>query len=172
MRLWPQTRLWQILIGLALAFFVYSAGTYLGVPLLIRYVARNQGRVLHRQITTGVVTFNPYKLRLIVADVGMAARDSSQPFIAIAQVNVRLSWSSLWRRALVVKQLVIDRPSIHAVREGPSTFDFSDLLPPVGPRQNSRGKPLRFAVSNIEVNGGRIVLDDAVVKQQHRIDDI
>ena len=135
MRLWPQTRLWRILFSLALAFLVYSAGTYLGVPPLIRYVARNQGRILHRQITTGVVTFNPYKLRLIVDDVQMDGRDAAQPFIAIAQVNLRLSWSSLWRRALVVKQLAVERPSIHAVRLGPTTFDFSDLIPPVG-RQN------------------------------------
>jgi hypothetical protein len=173
MRLKAPTRLVRILAGLVLTFVVYSVGLYFGVPAVVRYVARNQAAgALHRHITLGDVKFNPYKLHLLITNLRVAARDTPQAFIAVGRMNLRLSWTSLFHLALVVKQFKLDGPSIHVVRVAPRMFDVSDLLLPSGNTQRKGAKSIGFAVSNIEVNDGRIVFDDQVLKQQHRIEHI
>src|SRR5713101_6345317 len=164
MKIWPKTWLTRILSALVFVFLAYSAAAYFGVPAVIRHLAQNQtAAALHRQITVGDIRFNPYRLRLVIADLSVAGRDGSQHFIDIGRVNLRLSWTSLSHLALVVKELTVERPSIRVVRLGPRTFDFSDVLPSFGQGRKSNAASLFFAVSNIEVNNGLILFDDRVL---------
>ncbi|HKV53294.1 MAG TPA: hypothetical protein VJN94_01515, partial [Candidatus Binataceae bacterium] len=123
MRYWPKRRFERILLWVAIVFVVYSVGTWLGVPALVRYIAQNQvAAALERRVSVGKVTFNPYKLRFNVLNLHIRGREPSEPFVDIARVDLRLSWTSIYRLALVVKEITVDGPSIHLVRTGPRTF--------------------------------------------------
>ena len=174
MRIWPKARSSRVVLWMAISFVVYSVGTYFGVPALLRYVARNQATfALHRQVSLGKVSFNPYKLRLSIANLRVDEHDGSGTFVDIGRIKLRLSWTSLYRLALVVKAISVDHPQIHVVRTAPQTFNFSDLLQSTStsPPQQA-GKRAHFAISNIQLNNGRILFDDHVLKQQHRVDKI
>jgi hypothetical protein len=174
MRIWPKARSSRVVLWMAISFVLYSVGTYFGVPALSRYVARNQVSIaLHRQVSIGKVSFNPYKLRLLIANLRVAEHDGSGTFVDIGRIKLRLSWTSLYRLALVVKAITVDHPSIHVVRTAPQTFNFSDLIQPTStsPPQQPR-KPAHFAISNLQLNNGRILFDDQVLKRQHRVDKI
>ena len=174
MRIWPKTRTSRILLWIAIVFVVYSGVTYSGVPALFRYVAGNQASAaLHRRVTVGQVSFNPYKLRLIVSDLRVTEHGAPGAFVDIPRLNLRLSWTSVYRLALVVKEVTVERPAVHLVRTAPQTFNFSDLVQSSpAPAPQAPSKPARFAISNIQLTDGHILLDDQVFRQQHRVDGI
>jgi hypothetical protein len=172
MRIWPKTRTWRILSWIVLVFIAYSIGTYFGVPALFRYVARNQASAaLHRRVTVGRVTFHPYKLRLVANKLRISERDTNGDFVYIGRVVLRLSWSSLYRFAVVLKRLSIEHPSVYLIRYEPQTFNFSDLLQ-AAPAPQQPSKPRQFALANIRLTDGKILFDDHVFKHQHRVDKI
>jgi len=124
MTIWPKTRLTRIALVLASAFLFYSATTYFGAPAVIRYLAQNQAAtILRRRVSVGRIKFNPYRLRLVIADLRVAGRDGSQHFIDVGRIDLRLSWTSLSHLAVVIKELTVERPSIRVARLGPQSFD-------------------------------------------------
>ena len=107
----------RVLLWTLAAFFIYSVGTYFGVPPLLRYVAKNQASAtLNRQISIGDVSFNPYKLRLTLSQLQIAEKGGSGTFVNVRRINLRLSWTSLYRLAWVVKKLTVDDLAVHLVR--------------------------------------------------------
>ena len=95
-------------------------------------------------------------------------RGTSQPFIDIGQLRIRVSWVSLFRLALVVKELRIERPAMHLVRTAEQRFNVSDLLDSSSRNDKSR-MPFRFAVSNMQLNDGTVHFDDKVLGGRHTI---
>jgi uncharacterized protein involved in outer membrane biogenesis len=173
MTIWPKTRLSRALWAFALVVLVYSATAYFGVPMTLRYLARNEAAVaLQRPVTLGEISFNPYTLRLSIAGLSISGSDGHGHFIEIDQAELRLSWTSLFRRALILNELKFKRPSIHVARVGSRRFDVSDLLDSFSQNRSSRSTGFSFAISNVEVDDGLILFDDRVLKKVHRLEDI
>ena len=173
MAIWPKAWTSRTLLWIATVFVVYSAGTHFGAPPLLRYILTKQANIaLHRPVSVGEITFNPYRLRLIAVDLRVGERSEPSDFFAIGRLNLRLSWTSLFRLALVVKEVTIDHVSLHLTRITPETFNFSDLMQRASASPQTPSKPLYFAVSNIQLNDGQILFDDRVLRQLHRADKI
>jgi uncharacterized protein involved in outer membrane biogenesis len=173
MTIWIKTRLRRILSIVALLILVYTLAAYFGVPIALRYLARNQAAAtLRRAVAVGQISFNPYTLRLSIAGLSVSGRNGSGHLIDIDHADLRLSWTSLFRRALVLKELKLGSPSIHVTRVGPQRFDVSDLVDSFSQSRSSSGTPFSFAISNIEVDGGLILFDDEVLQKVHRLDNI
>jgi hypothetical protein len=165
----------RLAITIAVILIVYTLGGFFGVPPLVRHIATNQvAASLHRPVQVGPIAFNPYTLRLRMNQLDVGDVGSPEPFFAARHINVRASWTSLFRLAPIVREVVIDRPSIHLVRIAPNKFNFSDLLQPSAPPPPGTPpkKSSRFAVSNIQLNDGAVHFDDRVLAQQHTVDKI
>src|SRR5579872_1665192 len=147
---------------------------FVGVPLLAQYVVA--GRVatsLHRPFSMARVRFNPYTLRLSIKKLHIGDRAGTDRFVDIGHIRVRASWTSLFRLAPVVREVVVDRPAIHIVRIGAQRFNFSDLLeagPTPAPTPAANAKPQRFAVSNIQIHQGQVHFDDKVLNERHALE--
>ena len=159
-------------IGVIVAVLVllFGIGGFFGLPMLLRHILTTQvAASLNRPVTVGDIAFNPYRLRLDLDQLHIADRDRSKPFVDIGHLRLKISWTSLFRLAPVVKELSIDRPAIHIVRTAEQQFNFSDLLvakPPNPPPS----KPPRFALSNIRLHDGDVRFDDQVLGEQHAIE--
>jgi uncharacterized protein involved in outer membrane biogenesis len=174
MRIWPKKRTWRIPLWVGLVFIAYSIGPYFGVPPLIRYFARNQGSAaLNRQVTVGQVNFNPYNLRLVVNDLRVGERGGHGVLAKIGRLNLGLSWTSLYHLAAVVNDVIVERPTFHLIRTAPQSFNVSDLLQPRrSPAPHEPSKPRHFAISNIQLTDGEILLHDQVLNHEHRVSKI
>lgn len=163
---WP-CRILATTVAIVVFFGLFG---FLGVPIILRHLLTTQvASSLKRPVTVGKIAFNPYRLRLDLDQLHMADCDPQKPFVDLGHLRVKVSWTSLYRLAPVVTELMLDQPAFHLVRTGTQQFNFSDLLvtktaPP------PRGKPQRFAVSNIRILDGDVRFDDQVLNQSHAVE--
>jgi len=173
----PRTR--RVVIGLLLAVIVIGLLGFFAVPPLIRHIAEQQlSAQLDRPASIERIALNPYTLSFEAdrvhigeAPANVSAGSKSGDFVDIERLIVRPSWSSLFRFAPIINELKIDSPRFHIVRFDAQRFNFSDLIEKFSkPSANPSSKPVRFSVSNIRVENGRIDFDDRLLKAQHVID--
>jgi uncharacterized protein involved in outer membrane biogenesis len=145
---------------------------FVGAPLLLRHVMTGPvAAALNRPVSVGAIGFNPYNLKVDVDQLHIGERGTSQPFVDIGHLRVKVSWASLFRLALVVKELRIERPAIHLVRTAEQRFNVSDLLDRSIPADTSR-KPFRLAVSDLQLKDGTVQFDDKVLGERHTVEHV
>src|SRR5579862_9239917 len=169
-------------IGVIVIAFLLFLGPalYLAVPPLLRHVLTGPvANSIHRQVSVGKIRFNLYRLLLDVDQLHVGERDDPQkPFVDLGHLRVKVSWTSLFRFAPVVGEVLVERPQIHLVRESQQKFNFSDLLEsappttPEKPKPAAPSAPTRFAVSNIQLRDGEITIDDQLLGKQHKVEKI
>ncbi len=163
-------------IVVAVLLFLGPAA-YLAVPPVLRHVLTGPvAGSIHRQVSVGKIRFNLYALKLDVDQLHVGERDSPKPFVDIGHLRVKLSWTSIFRFAPVVGEVVVERPAIHVVRESQQRFNFSDLLESAPPPEKSKpaapSAPMRFAVSNIQLRDGEVTIDDRLLGKPHKVEQI
>lgn len=172
-----KTRRWARRLVIALIGF--GILVFFGGPPLLRHLAEHQlSQRIMRPVSLGRITLNPYTLRLEVdqlqigepGSAGTPPQPAAPPFVSIAKLVVRPSWSSLFRLKPVIDELDLEAPTIHLVRSGAQRFNFSDLLDTFGQPATPGSRPALFSIANIHLENGRIDFDDQVLGTHHRID--
>ena len=112
-------------IVVAVVLFLGLA-TYIAVPPILRHVLTGSvATSIHRQVSVGKIRFNLYRLKLDLDQLHVGERDDPQkPFVDLGHLTVKVSWTSLFRLAPVVGEVVIDKPAIHVVRESAAEIQF------------------------------------------------
>ncbi len=164
-------------IVVAVVLFL-GVATYIAVPPILRHVLTGSvASSIHRQVTVGKIRFNLYRLKLDLDQLHVGERDDPQkPFVDLGHLAVKVSWTSLFRLAPVVGEVIVERPQIHVVRLSQQKFNFSDLLEsapaPPNPKPVAPSKPMKFAVSNIQLRDGEVTIDDQLLGKQHKVEKI
>ena len=104
--------------------------------------------------------------------VGVAAA----PLLRVQHAEAQLSLESLWRFAPVLRRVKVQSPTVWIERQSASTFNFTPILTRLRassePAPEKDEAPARFAVFNIELDGGAVHYQDRVLKQTHEIDQL
>src|SRR5271156_3653711 len=167
-------------IGVIVVAVVLFLGlsTYIAVPLVLRHVLTGSvASSVHRDVSVGKIRFNLYRLKLDLDQLHVGERDNPQkPFVDLGHLTLKVSWTSLFRFAPVIGEVIVDKPRIHVVRKSQQEFNFSDLLEsapaPPKPKPAAPSAPMKFAVSNIQLRDGEITIDDQLLGKQHKVEKI
>ena len=121
--------------------------------MLLRHILTTQvSASLKRPVTVGDIRFNPYRLKLSLDRLHIGDRDGVKPFVDLGRLRVKVSWTSLWRLAPVVKELEVDRPAVHVVRTGPQAFSILPICwrasRRLRPRRRASQRALRCRISS------------------------
>jgi uncharacterized protein involved in outer membrane biogenesis len=112
------------------------------------------------------LSINPLTLTVSAGGFTMDER-GGRPFISIGAVRASLSPASIYRRALVLSRVQIERPAISITRTGPNRYSFSDIQERLQTRkkteQQKQGDETRFSINNITVRGGSVDFNDQAV---------
>lgn len=109
------------------------------------------------------VSINPLTLSVSMEGFVMEERGGGH-FISIGALRASLSPASLYRRALVLSRIRIERPRLHIVRTGPNSYNFSDIQQRLQTEKKPEEKgDTRFSLNNITVTGGSIDFNDRAV---------
>src|ERR1017187_4444062 len=103
--------------GVLAAIVLLGVVSYFAVPPLLHHLLVGQiAKQLKRPVSVGRIGFNLYTLRLDIDRLHIGEPDASQSFVDVGHIRVRVSWTSLFRFAPVIKEVSITKPSIHVVR--------------------------------------------------------
>lgn len=149
--------------------------SWLAVPPLLKSTLEQQVAVqTGRQFTVQRVAFNPFKLSVALSGINLHEADGKSRAFSVDEIIIKISPSSLFRFAPVVRELVVRYPHLNLVRkqhDGKEVTNFSDVTAKLA-AQPSRGEPMQYSISNIQIMDGVIHLDDQIVKQHIHIEDI
>jgi uncharacterized protein involved in outer membrane biogenesis len=150
--------------------------SWLAVPAAVRRIGQAQGtEALGRALRIGDAHFNPLTLELRLDDVALAGAQAGEPDTAtLAHLVLNFEWRSLWQRAPVLNAVRLEAPRIRIARTSAGHFDVDDILARLArrPAAPADAPPARFAVYNIQVEGGSIAFDDRVVHDRHQVDEL
>ena len=169
------SRLRRLLIGVTGLLVLFTITGFLVVPALARSIGQSKlSELLHRQVTIEQVRLNPYALSATIRGLRIRERDGARDLFTLKELYVNLQLASVFKRGLVVQQLRVVEPALSLVRTADDRTNVSDLLDALAaqapaPAPKSDSKPPRFSLSNIELVGGRIDLDDRTKAKQHTI---
>ena len=163
-----------IVVGVLIA--LYAITGFLVIPMVAESVLPNKlTEYLQRPASVENISFNPYTLTLSVEGVKVQdKKDESKNLIAVEKLFVNLQWSSLFRRALICKEIRVEHPRLRIARISTTSYNFSDLL---SPKQSTQKTPdpakkdeggLHFTLSNISVSQGTITYRDEPIGQTHQ----
>lgn len=137
LRIHKRLRRW--LIGVAIAVAAYTLIGFLILPWIARPVFQSQlTNRLGRAVAIESVRFNPYSLVLEVEKLSIAEAGSTERFAGFELLRANLNLSSLFRPALVIEDLLIDKPFVRIERLADGLFNCSRLierLAPAPPRE-------------------------------------
>jgi len=168
------------LIVLALVV-LYGLFGYLVLPGIIQSQAQKAvTNALHRNFTIERVQVRPYALAVSIHGAKMYEADGKAIFASFGELQLRVSASSLWHLAPVVSEVHLVDPFVHLARTGSNHYSTDDIVAalqaaPPGPKPPPAAKPgggPRFAVFNIQVDGGRFEFDDQPAQSRHVVSDL
>jgi len=170
----PRLKSWQrwvlfVFVSLGLLMIV----SYLLVPRLVQSLGAKAGsEALGRELSIGRVEFAPWRLGLSLQDVRVAGLPSQQdPLLMLERLDLDLSLSSLWHFSPVVNALTLQRPVLRLTRTAEGHYDIDDLVAKFSAPAPAKpsGKAMAVALYNIQLQDGRILLDDQPLRRRHEL---
>ena len=157
--------LYRWALGIAAGLIVvYALVGFFLVPHLLRtnaqrYVAEELGRSL----ALGEVTFNPFTFRLSISDA-LLSEQAGDPIAGFKQLVVNAQLASIWRRAVVLKEVQLDAPDVNLIVERDASINLAKLAPPENTSQPAAAEPdeplPRIRIGRLAVSDGRVDFED------------
>ncbi len=147
-------------IASLIALVLLLTWTAAGFLLLPWYAKRELPRLAAEQglrLQIEALAFNPYTLRLSAA--GVALQDGAGGGMAgFSAASVDLEWRSVWRRAWIVSEVLLEAPELRAVIDPAGRLNLAVLL---GSADDKPATALpRFEVGRVALSSGVIVFED------------
>lgn len=109
-------------IGLAVVAVLMLLLAFAAPPLVRGIAERQLGDLLQRPVHIAAVHINPLRLAASVDGLKVEGLKGDPPLLEFDHLQVNVESSSLFRRALVLSQLRLERPRVHLARTGPNTY--------------------------------------------------
>ena len=169
-----KSRLLRLVIWAVSAWLLLIGVAWLAVPPLLKWQLQTRGSaLLGRELRVEAVEFVPPTLALTLRGLSVGAApgsDDTTPQLRIERLFVDLDARSLLRLAPVVAALEVDAPRLRLARLPDGHSDVDDLLQRFAPAPaDPAAEPARFALFNLRLTDGEVLLDDRVVGRQHTL---
>jgi len=181
-RSWRSRRLRRRFLVAGVTALVLSAvaGVF-GVPFISRHVAEQRlGRWLGRTVTIERLRVNPFALSLTADGLKVLEPDGRTAFAGCRRLYVNAELVSLFRRALVVREIRLESPRVRLVRlQAPdgawsdgAVYNVSDIVARLSKSSNQPASEVllpRFSLGDIRVTDGAFVFDDLPLREHHEV---
>ncbi|MBN8248184.1 MAG: DUF748 domain-containing protein, partial [Verrucomicrobia bacterium] len=162
---WHGRRAVRLLIAAVVLLLLYMVAGFWVVPRIVSAQLRKQLPPLtHRAVSVGRVEMNPFRLTLTISNLNLT-EPGGAAFASLERFHANLEAASLWRRALVLRDLEVLRPRLTVERASNGSLNLANLLPSAAAPSTNPTHPVlpRAVVQNLRVDGGEIVLRDLAI---------
>lgn len=169
-RLLKKAALW--VVGL---FVLFSLIGFFVVPPIAKSILLKQvSAALHRDVSVKAIRVNPYTLSVAIQGFTVKERAGAGTFLSFDELYVNAEIMSLFRRALVVRELKISKPYVRLVRNKDESYNFTDMIQGKSGEDDKSGKSelVTFSVNNIAILDGSVDFIDSPKGVQHTVRDM
>lgn len=156
-------RFWIVIL-----LITYTLAGFFLVPWLIkRELPTVVQDLLQRPASVAAVRFNPWTLALEADEFELRDTDGSA-LLSIGGLRINLQVASLFRRALVFREIILERPAVTLVRDAFADTNLGRLMAAAaGPAGADNGTEtdqelLRLVIETLQVDAGVLDLTDKV----------
>ena len=166
---WLRRLVWAVVVMFGLGLL-----GWLAVPPVLKWQLQKQGSAaLGRTVTVERVDFAPWALALTLDGLRVADATGSGDQLSVQRVFVDVSAQSLLRLAPVVDALTVEQPRVWLRHLGGGRYDVDDVLQRLAqPEDETATEPAQFALFNVRLSGGEVVLTDDSQALTHRLSDL
>ena len=171
-------RVKMIAITLISLLLLYTLGGFFLTPLLMRtLVPRLASRYLDRPVTVGAAAFNPFTLTMrlrngIIGPQLAGPPDQPDPLLSFGRLEINFDSTSLLQGAPTGSSLDCEEFFLHIVRTPDGALNLGDLLAGANNGNGPFNLPFRFAMRNISITDGRLLIEDRKNGKTHKVEEI
>ena len=161
----------KILIAfVALVVFIAIAGFIILPAVLKPVLTKKLSEALHRETSIVQIKINPFALSATIRGFKLADPKQRTPFVAFEELYVNVDgMTSIFRRALILEAIRLDKPYISVTRLPDGSYNFSDLIPKEEAKKEAPSEPFLFSLNNIQIVSGSVDFHDQPNKTDHTI---
>jgi len=169
-------RLKMIMIGLVVLLAVIGVtGFFIAPPIVKSVMVEKLSEALKRPVSIKQIQINPYLLTATVRGFEIREPSGSEKFSSFDELYVNIDAFSIFKKALILKEIKLTGPYVRIIRNTDATYNFSDLLvKPADPEKDPQKKasPFNFSLNNIRIEGGSLDVRDGPKKMSHTVRDL
>ncbi len=163
-------RLRKFLIWITGFFVLFTIIGFFVLPPVVKSVLiKKLSENLHREVAIKEIKINPYSLTVTVRGFTVKDNAPSVTFVSFDELFLNVEALSVFKGAIIVKEVRIKKPYIQITRNKDESYNFSDLLEKDEPTPKAKAKPMRFSVNNISILEGGIDFFDGPKNTNHTI---
>jgi|GEM_PF-3583753 Uncharacterized protein involved in outer membrane biogenesis len=153
------TNKWIVVTTGAVA--LYALTGFFAVPSLLRwYLPHFVEQTWHCRAEVETIRLNPFLLTVEIKGFSLQQADGS-PLLAFDRFLADLETESLWRWAVVLRELTLEKPVVHLDIEPDGTVNFMRLFPAGDSETDSPpSSPLPFLLHNLDIREAALNLTD------------
>jgi AsmA protein len=173
-RSWLRVALWVVAALVALVLVTWGALAVFFPPARVReLVSARASSVLAREVRFADASLGlwpPVRLtvrRPALAEPGGFANGAA---LQARSVHLDLDVLALFRRRVIVRRLVIDRPALHLVMRPDGTTNFDGIMKPPAQRKPAGADEMSLEIRDLRVQDGRALVDDIKANRRTALD--
>ncbi|MFZ2399709.1 MAG: DUF748 domain-containing protein [Smithella sp.] len=163
----------KILIGLVVFLVIFGiAGFFIAPAVLKPLIIEKISESLHRKTSIAKIDINPFALSVTIKGFSLEDPGKKSPFVAFDELYVNAdASSSIFRRALILKKIILTNPYAGISRKQDGAYNFTDLIPKDEgkPKPVKEEKPFLFSLNNIQIINGKIDFFDEPRHTSHSV---
>ncbi|MDQ5987293.1 MAG: hypothetical protein CSYNP_03033 [Syntrophus sp. SKADARSKE-3] len=149
------------------------AGFFIVPPIAKSILTDKLSQALKRPVSIQSITINPYALSATIRGFEIAEPAGKEKFISFDELYVNLDSLSIFKRALILKEIRLAGPYARIIRNPDATYNFSDLLiKPAEKKEDKKADSFHFSLNNIHIEKGSADFWDGPKKTKHTVRDL
>ncbi len=170
----------KFIVSLLVCVILYTLLGFLVVPLILKTILADKlSQSLQQVVSIEKLRMNPYVLSVSIENFTIKEKEGAAPFASFGKFYVNLQSKSLFKKAFIFKELLVEEPFIHIKRDQEGAVNLLSLVSAIEkkedkqkaevsekksieiPEKESKAALPIIQLDSIDVSKGKIIFSDA-----------
>ena len=129
----------KFIASLSVCFILYTLLGFLVVPLVLKTILADKlSQSLQQVVSIEKLRMNPYALSVSIENFTIKEKEGAAPFASFSKFYVNLQSKSLFKKAVIFKELFIEEPFIHIKRNQEGVVNLLSLVSAIEKKKDTQ----------------------------------